>query len=500
MFIQIINGAVISLNSYYQSKDLEILFTSPVNRTSLFFSKLFETHLKASWMLVIFGLPLLVSSGLFFHAGVFYYPYALILFFAFSVILVNIGAGITIFLANIFHAGKLRRYLLSMGIIAVVLLVTLLRIFRPERFVNPELFANLTLFVTEIKAPSFILLPNRWLSESIFNFLGKAFTGDTIAYVSLLLLTAYITTLFLEFVFRRYHFKGWGLLQEGGITLKGRLAGSRGESVRRGLAVSKLIDPLTRTFDVRSRVLLKKDFLVQMRDVKNIHQILILLSLIVIYLFSIASLPLNWEAYEAQLKYTVSFFNLGLILIIIASLCSRLIYPAVVSEGISLWIMKTSPMTPRRYVWTKFFFFFIPLFILGQLLTLFSSFFIGIEKEFVLLMITTTALLSFSLVSMTIAFGISDVKYAAADTAQEQMRTGSTGHMLISVFLILFTLALEIIPIFLYFLKEAEKAAFTQKAWFMIGAVIVALFLVNLLVTGLSMRLGVKRFERIELG
>ncbi|MCL5422712.1 MAG: hypothetical protein M1461_09645 [Nitrospirae bacterium] len=70
--------------------------------------------------------------------------------------------------------------------------------------------------------------------------------------------------------------------------------------------------------------------------------------------------------------------------------------------------------------------------------------------------------------------------------------------MLISVFLILFTLALEIIPIFLYFLKEAEKATFTQKAWFMIGAVIFALFFVNLLVTGLSIRLSVKRFEKLE--
>ncbi|MCX5718413.1 MAG: hypothetical protein NT055_00355 [Nitrospirae bacterium] len=56
--IQIISAFILALNIFYQSRELEVLFTSPVNRTSLFFSRLFETHLKASWMLIIFGLPL----------------------------------------------------------------------------------------------------------------------------------------------------------------------------------------------------------------------------------------------------------------------------------------------------------------------------------------------------------------------------------------------------------------------------------------------------------
>ena len=147
-FVQIFNGLVISLNTYYQSKEMEVLLTSPVNRTSLFFSKLFETHIKASWMLIIFGIPLLISSGLLYHTSLIYYVYSLSLFAAFSIIPVNIGIGITIFLSNIFHIRRLKKYLLSTGIVAVVLLVTLLRIFKPERFVNPELFANLTLFIS----------------------------------------------------------------------------------------------------------------------------------------------------------------------------------------------------------------------------------------------------------------------------------------------------------------------------------------------------------------
>jgi ABC-2 type transport system permease protein len=494
-FVQIFNGLVISLNTYYQSKEMEVLLTSPVNRTSLFFSKLFETHIKASWMLIIFGIPLLISSGLLYHTNLIYYVYSLLLFAAFSIIPVNIGIGITILLSNLFHIRRLKKYLLSTGIVAVVLLVTMLRIFKPERFVNPELFANLTLFISEIKTPSFILLPNRWLSESLFNFLSKSFSTNTLIFISLLCLTSYITTVFLQIIFKGYHYRGWGLLQEGDITLKGqRLQVSLITPAAKGITISKFVGPLMRMLDTQSRMFIKKDLLYQIRDEKNIHLILFLLSLIIVYLFSIASLPLNWEYYAVQLKYIISFFNLGLILIIIASLCSRLVYPAVVSEGNFLWIIKTSPITLKRYIWTKFLFFFIPIFALGQLLAIVSSFSIGTEKIFILLEVITTALLTFSLVSLSVVFSISDLR-----SVKEQTKTGSTAYMLISVFLILFTLALEVIPVFLYFLKEAGKGAFTRTAWIAIGVMISVLFLVNLAVTALSMRLSIKKLDNLHL-
>jgi len=498
-FMQIVNGLVISLSTYYQSKELEVLLTSPVNRTSLFFSRLIETHIKASWMLILFGIPLLVSSGLLFHTSLIYYAYSLLLFMVFSTIPVNTGIGMTIVLSSSFHIRRLKTYLLSTGIVAVLVFVTMVRIMKPERFVNPELFANLTLFINEMKTPSYIVLPNRWLSESLFNFLGKSFSSNTLIFISLLCLTSYLSTVFLQIIFKRYHYRGWGLLQEGDSTLKGqRLQASLIAPAAKGITFLKIVTPLMNMLDAQSRMFIRKDLLYQIRDVKNIHQMLILLSLVIVYLFSIVSLPLNWEDYAVQLKYIISFFNLGLILIIIASLCSRLVYPAVVSEGNFLWIIKTAPIRPARYIWTKFLFFFIPVFALGQLLTIVSSFSIGTEKAFMVLEVITITLLTFSLVSLALVFSVSDVKRAV--NAQEQARTGSTAYMLISVFLIFFTLALEVIPVFLYFLKEAKKGAFTRTSWIAIGGMLSVLFLVNLAVTALSIRLSMKKIDNLQLG
>lgn len=499
VFVQILNGIVVSLNTYYHSKDLEILLVSPVNRTSLFLSKLVETHIKASWMLVIFGLPLLISVGTFYEADLFYYLYALVLFIAFSISLVNIGAGLTIFISSFFQAGKIKKIMISAGIITAVLLITLLRLFRPERFVNPELFANLTFFLSELKTPSFILLPNRWLSESLFDFLGKTISNNTVIFISLLFLTAYITTFFLQLVSKKYYYRGWELLQAGDIHLKGQASqGGRPVLYDRGSPLSAMVRKCAAMFRSETSTLIQKDLLYLLRDAKNIHQALILLSLIAIYLFSISSLPLNWEDYAAQLKYVVSFFNLGLILIIIASVCSRFVYPAVVSEAASLWLIKASPVTPQRYIVTKFLFFLTPIFILGQLLTVLSSLFIGIEKGFILLNIVTTSLLCLSLVSMTITFGVADLKYAS-DTDQEQTRTGSAIYMIASVTLILLTLIVEALPTFLYFLKASKQAEFAGRAWLMIGAAVAALFVVNTFITALSLKQGIRKLRNLEL-
>ena len=499
-FAQIIDGVIMSLDKFYQSKELEVLLISPVNRMSIFFSRLFEIHLKSSWMLIIFGIPLLASLGLQFQANLAYYFFSFALFIIFSTISVNIGIGITMLLSGIFPAKKLKKIIFSTGIVTVIVAVTLLRVFKPERFVNPELFANTKLFLIGLKTPSFILLPNRWLSETLFNYLNQNYI-DTLIFVPLLLLTSYITVFFLTLAYRKYHYRGWHLLQSETITTKGRKVRESGLSrFIKKLVYLKPVERLLSSLDAQRMALVRKDLVYQFHDTKNMQQNLILLSLVIIYLFSIASLPLNWEGYAVKLKYVISFFNLGLILVIMSSLCSKLVYPAIVSEGVSLWITKTSPLKPGKFIWTKFFLLFVPIFLLGQSLTVFSSFFMDIENTLIVLNILTTTLLCFSFVSLAIVFSISDLKNTMKGDEKDEIKTGNVVFMVISVFFILFTLALEAFPLYLYFLKESEKAEFIQKTWFIIGTVVFILLIVNLLVTAVSMHLSIKKFDDIQTG
>jgi hypothetical protein len=393
----------------------------------------------------------------------------------------------------------MKKVLVSAGVIASVALVTLLRILKPERFVNPELFANLTLFITELRAPSFILLPNRWLSESLVALVGKSPGSTALMFSGLLLLTAYVTTLFLLVIFRKYHYSGWAMLQEGDF-IRTRQSPQTGmiTPLRKEPVIIRAVQRLFFVVGKRNVTLMRKDFLYQIRDARNVHQLLIVVFLIGIYLFSIASLPLNWVGYGVQLKYVAAFLNLGLILIIVAALCSRLVYPAIVSEGRFLWLVKTSPVTPKHYLLTKFLFFFAPIVLAGQVLVIVSSLIIGSERAFIVLQALTAGLVSLSLVALALAFGISDVTGAGNAAERTEKGTGSTAYLLVSVFLVLFTLALEIAPVFLYYLKESTQSVFAEKGWMLIGGVAGILFLVNLSVTFFSLRRGARTIENLE--
>ncbi|MEW6586711.1 MAG: hypothetical protein AB1442_14030 [Nitrospirota bacterium] len=494
-FLLIISGFVISLNTYYQSGALETLLTSPVRRTPLFFSRLIETHGKASWMLIVFGIPLLASLGIFYHAFFPYYLYSLLIFAVFCTIPVNIGAGLAMIFSSIANIKRVKKFLLTTGIVVIVLLITVIRISRPERFVNPELFANLTLFIGELQTPSFILFPNRWLSEVLFGFLNKNFSFNTFVFIAVLLLTSYLSTLCLLIVFKRCHHQGWRRFLEEDISM--RRETETQAWVEKGPL--QFMDRMLKPLDSQSGFFFRKDLLYQVREARNIQQLLIMLPLIVVYLFSISALPLNWEYYSIQLKYIISFFNLGLILIIVASLCSRIVYPALVSEGSALWIIKTSPMTARRYVLTKLLFFVLPISFVGQLLTVTSSLLIGANTTLILLKILTTEMLCLSFVSAAVAFGILDARFVSNETIQDRIKPGNTAYMLFSAFLIALTLAIEVVPVLMYFLEETKHRLVTWRVWFASGAAILILLLLNVSVAAVAVRLGRKKIEKLDV-
>lgn len=500
-FIQLLNGFIISLNTYYQSRDMELLVTSPVNRTALFLSRLLGTYIKTSWMLIIFGIPLLVSCGLLYKAGIVYYFGSILLFIAFSGIPVNMGIITALIIAGLFNIGKLKKVLLSAGLFAVALIVLLVRVFEPERFVNPQLFANATLFLSETKAPAFVLLPNRWISEALFSLVTNKVNSDAYIFIALLFLTVYITGVFAHIIFKKFHNRGWKLLQEGEGSAEERKKTFLHKLANKVSVTGFFIKFVSLLFNTETAMLIKKEFAYQTRDSKNVNQLLILLTLIVVYLFSIAALPLNWNdiAQAVRLKHFVSLFNLGIVLIILSSICSRVIYPIILYEGPGLWAIKTSPVSSIRYILTKSFFFFIPLFFLGQTLTIVSSYFINIERELIVIKSATTGVMSLSLVSMAILFGISNLRQTLkSESDKGEAKSGNTMYMLLSVLLISLTLLAEFIGIFYYFLNEPVLLTLTQSPKQILFGAIALIAVLNIFITVVSTMMSIRKFRRLE--
>lgn len=163
LFSSIIN----SLSHMYLSRDLSLLHSMPVGVGDTFLSRWLGSTFDSSWMVVTFSLPIFLSYGLTYQAGLAFYPIALcavvclcLLASAASSLLVLLGAAVL-------PAGKIRTLFVILGVGLALLLVLVLRLIRPEQLVNPDSFASVVLYLNSMQALDWPWLPTTWITDAV---------------------------------------------------------------------------------------------------------------------------------------------------------------------------------------------------------------------------------------------------------------------------------------------------------------------------------------------
>src|SRR2546425_6921493 len=95
------SGVVTALSTFFLSDDLRLLIVAPVAVRRLFHARFLRTVVQASWMVVIFLVPLLVGVGVARCARPSFYLTAVVTVVPFVVIPVAVGAAVTLLLVNI---------------------------------------------------------------------------------------------------------------------------------------------------------------------------------------------------------------------------------------------------------------------------------------------------------------------------------------------------------------------------------------------------------------
>ena len=72
-FLLIFSGILTSLSKLYLSKDLPLVHAMPVASEKIFLARWLEGTLDSSWMVLVYSLPVFISYGIVFKAGVSYY-------------------------------------------------------------------------------------------------------------------------------------------------------------------------------------------------------------------------------------------------------------------------------------------------------------------------------------------------------------------------------------------------------------------------------------------
>ena len=480
--ILVLSNVITSLSSFFLAKDLDLLVSAPVDWLRLYSAKLGETLLHSSWMVALMAVPVFAAYGVVFRGGPLFVPYAILTVAPLLVLPAVAGSALTLTLVNVFPARRTRDLLSIVALGTVGGLILLFRLIRPERLASPEGFRNLLEFIAVLRTPTSPYLPSEWAAQAVMGYLrGRV---DVLP-LALLWSTAGAFVVLGASLHRRLFAPGFTKAQEAA------------ERFVRGTLWRRTVGALLYFLPVAKREFVIKDVKLFFRDTTQWSQLILLAVLVVVYLFNIKTLPLHrGEAVGFFYITLVSFLNLGLAGFVLAAIAARFIFPAVSLEGRHMWLLRSSPLDLRAFLWSKYWVGTIPLLGLALLLTGVTNMLLEVRPFMMVLGLVAIVCLTFAIGALALSFGALFPQFETENAAQIPTSFGGLVYMMATVALLAVVIFGLWQGVFQYvrsiYLGQPVVVDAWMIGWFAATAALCAV------VTATALRAGLRRMERLE--
>ena len=483
IFSHIVSG----LSNLYLAQDLELCHGSPASLTEVFLSRSAHTVVDSSWMLIVFGLPVMLAYGVVYHARFSYY--LSLLYVSFPLIMIAAGLGILVImiLVRFFPAQRARDIVFFLSIVVIIGLYLLFRFLRPERLVNPDAFMSIAQYLGAMRAPDSPYLPSHWVADLIWSQLAGHLEAQVLSHL-LLWSTAAALVVIDIWVAGIVYFSGFSKAQEAKRRTR---AGSR--------ILEKTISLITRPLGPDTTSLIAKDVRTFFRDNSQWSQLLLLGALVVVYLYNFSVLPLERSPIKSvYLQNALSFLNIGLAGFVISALSARFIFPAVSSEGNAFWIIRSSPLSVRRFLWSKYVAYLIPMIILAEVLIIYTNYLLKVTPFMMVLSSVTILFMVFGIVSLGVGLGAVYPNYKHESIAQVATGFGGMVYMISSSVFIALVVVLEAGPIYTILSSHFRQETLGSFQWVWIIGSFGAVILLLVMVVKKPMAVGLKFLTKYE--
>jgi ABC-2 type transport system permease protein len=430
------SGIVTALSTFFLSEDLRLVLATPVSIERHFYARFSRTVAQASWMVVTFMVPVLLAVGLARCAGPRYYLTSLVTLVPFVLIPVAFGCVVTLTLVNVFPARRARDVLMLMGLFFAAGLVVMLRVFlRPERLMSVTSLPDVTAFFATLQSPVTPLLPSFWAGEMIFaSVMG---TTDYL-HTGALWTTAAASVVLARMAYSRWYFEGWSKAQE-----------ARKARFTKFKSMDALVALLP--LPLETRTLLVKDAKIFLRDTTQWSQLLLLVALMLVYLYNFKVLDLDRIPYMSSvIKNVYAFVNMAMAAFVLSAVAVRFVFPSVSAEGAAFWIVRSSPVDMRRFLWSKFWIGLGPVLALAVALTVASNEFLGAALFLKWVTAVAVVFMTFALVGLAAGMGAMYPRFNAENLTQVAGSYGGISFMVMAVMFILVMIGLVAWPSMVY--------------------------------------------------
>jgi ABC-2 type transport system permease protein len=197
------------------------------------------------------------------------------------------------------------------------------------------------------------------------------------------------------------------------------------------------------------------------------------------------------------IKNLYAFVNLGLAGFVVATVAVRFVFPAVSAEGNAFWIIRTSPVSLRDFLWSKFWTGLLPILLLTEVLTITANQFLGVDPFLKVVAALAIAFMTFALVGLATGLGARYPRFGA-DATQAAGSYGGIAFMILGVLYILIMIGLLGWPSSLWMFSRLRGFRLSaMREVLMIGSFALAAVL-SLATWLIAMRSGVRALEEMD--
>jgi ABC-2 type transport system permease protein len=488
LVILTVTNCATTLGNFYLGKDLGLVVAAPVSPARFFFGKLLETTVFSSWMTAVFILPVILLFGRYYNASALYYVMSLVVFLPFFLIPSSFAVLICALLARFFPANRKRE------LFAIALIVVLYGLY----FIGDELGRGMsrsgTIDVTDIfRVVSFLSIANRYWSPShwVAYTLGELLEPTGAGYYLHLSLLYCVTLTLVAAAYlavRLLHFDGFS---RASLSTQGKVFDSR----RSHHIWAKILSPLSK----QSRALVVKECKSAVRDVPQLVQIVLLLGLCGLYLYTLSFQHVLQEIVPAGKQKWWKFFlistNLCVESFVITAMGTRLVYPSVSREGRAFWILQTSPLSYRELLEVKFRTWLTIVLFVTSLVFGFAAYLLYSSMLVVILKICMNAVICFGLVGLGVGFGSYFADFEWQHPSQLIAGFGTLIYMLVGVGLIATNLILGSTTMYLGVVKGGFQPAQYPNIALLTALMALFVILANVFVSRLALHIGARSLE-----
>ncbi len=477
----IFSSIITSLSKLYLSRDLFLVHSFPVAGYKVFIARWIDSTVESSWMVIVFTLPVFIAYGVVFNTGIFYYMCLLLALISLSIIASAAGVFLVMISVIIIPANRMKSIFVFLSLFFFIIIYIAIRFLKPELLVDPEIFDSVLIYITVLQTPSSPLLPTTWAFDAI-----KAGLNGHLAegIYHLAISWSFAGCMFFIIVMTADSFYTIGF--------------SKTQTAHVRLIKSKSSRSLVLSFLPRSiRAFAEKEIKIFFRDQTQWTQLFLIGALIVIYIYNFNALPLEKSPIKTvYLQNLLAFLNMGLALFVLTAVTGRFAYPAVSAEKSAFWIIESAPAPLKKFLWIKFFIYYLPLLLLTQILIVATNILLQVTPFMMVLSIITVFFLVPGIVAMGIGLGAAFPDFKAENPTQTVTSFGGLVFMILSAGLIGLVLIMEAGPVYKIFIFGLRGIPLSLYNWLYIAGSFFIIFVISILAIILPMKFGEKSLSR----